>query len=85
MTTSSQPQVVVVANPKNVGVAILLTVLLGPLGMFYSTVGGAILMLIIALIVGFLTLGIGALLTWPICIIWAALAASAHNKRLSKP
>lgn len=37
--------VVTVASPKSVGVAFLLTLLFGPLGMFYSTVSGALIML----------------------------------------
>ena len=40
-----QPYIVVRA-PKSVGVAILLTLLFGPLGMLYSTVPGALIMLV---------------------------------------
>lgn len=75
-------QVIVAVSPKNVGVAIILTVLFGPLGMFYSTVSGAIIMMVVTAIVFFFTLGFGLLLTWPICVIWGAVAASAHNKQL---
>jgi hypothetical protein len=82
MSTQPVRQVVVVSPTKNVGVAILLTVLFGPLGMLYSTIVGAIVMLVITLVVGALTLGIGLLLTWPLCIIWGALAASSYNKKL---
>lgn len=73
---------VVVAQTKNVGTAIILTTLLGPLGMLYSTILGGVLMGIISSFVALVTLGFGLLFTWPICVIWAALAASSHNNRL---
>ncbi len=50
--------------------------------MFYSTIPGAIVMCLVSLVVGVLTLGLGFLLTWPICIVWGALAASAYNKKV---
>jgi hypothetical protein len=46
--------VVTVASPKSVGVAFLLTLLFGPLGMFYSTVSGALIMLGVFLVGGLL-------------------------------
>lgn len=79
---SNETKTVVVMPTKSVGVALLLTFFLGPLGMFYSTTVGAIVMLIISLIVGILTFGIGLLLTQPICMIWGAVAASQHNREL---
>lgn len=82
MATEQARQVVVVTPTKSAGVAILLTALFGPLGMFYSTITGAIVMIVVSLVVALFTLGFGLLLTWPICIIWAALAASSHNKKL---
>lgn len=75
-------KVSVVVPTKSPGIAILLPILFGPIGMFYSTIGGAIIILLVSLVVGVLTLGLGLLVTWPICILWAALAASAYNKRL---
>jgi hypothetical protein len=76
------PKVVLVQEPKNVGLALLLTFLFGPLGMLYSTVPGAIVMLIVSLFVMPLTLCFGAFIVWPICMIWAALAASSANDAL---
>lgn len=72
----------VVLTTKSPGIAILLTILFGPIGMFYSTIGGAIVMLLVSLIVGVVTLGFGLLITWPICILWAALAASSYNRKI---
>jgi len=83
---SSEPQspgqVTVVSTTKSMGISILLTVLFGPLGMLYSTIPGAIIMAIVSVIVGVLTVGIGFLITWPICIIWGAIATSSYNKKL---
>lgn len=79
MTT---PQFVVAISPKNVGVAILLTLFFGPLGMSYSTVAGAIIMCIVTLFVGLGTFGLGLVLIWPVSIIWGAIAADSYNKQL---
>ena len=84
--------IVIVASPKNVGVAILLAIFFGPLGMLYATVSGAILMVIVFLFIvispfvvrpiGPIYLGFGLLIFWPACIIWAGVATAIHNKRL---
>lgn len=76
------PQQVVVTPTKSTGLAIILTVLFGPLGMFYSTIWGAIIMIPISAVVGILTVGFGLFVTWPICVIWAASATSSYNKKL---
>ena len=79
---NQEPQQVVVTPTKSTGLAILLTVLFGPLGMFYSTIWGAIIMIPISAVVGILTVGFGLFVTWPICVIWAAVATSSYNKKL---
>jgi len=61
---------------------LLLTALFGSLGMFYLTVFGTIIMLIVEAIVGFITLGVGLLITHPICMIWGAIAAKKYNDKL---
>jgi uncharacterized paraquat-inducible protein A len=75
--------VVVVNNQKSVGLAILLTMCFGPLGMLYSTVGGAFIMFLVMTFTTVVTLGLGLFVTYPLCILWAALAANEHNKRLT--
>jgi hypothetical protein len=64
------------------GVSIILTILFGPLGMFYSTVSGAIIMIVVSFVAGILTFGLGLLLTWPASILWGAVATSSYNKKL---
>lgn len=70
----SHPPTIVVQR-KSRGLAFLLAFLFGPLGMLYTTVAGALIMLVIAGVVGFFTAGLGLILVWPVCIIWAVLAA----------
>ena len=36
----------VTKSPKSIGIAILLTILFGPLGLFYASVSGALIMLL---------------------------------------
>ncbi len=65
---------------KSVRVSIILTVLLGPLGMFYSTVGGATIMTLTALVVG-PAIGYGVLVMWPVCIVCGVFATRSYNDR----
>jgi hypothetical protein len=76
----NQPQIVI--SPKNTGIALLLTLLFGPLGMLYATIPGAIVMGILSFIAVFLTAGLGLIITWPICIIWTIVSVSSYNKNL---
>ena len=86
MSTEPRTPPVVLAAPKSVGLAVILTILFGPLGMLYSTVIGGVIMFVAAVFLAVITFfvgGLGALLTWPVCIIWGALAASSYNKNLT--
>jgi hypothetical protein len=71
-----------VVHTKNVGTAIILTVIFGPLGVFYSTIIGGIIMTIVTIVVATVTLGIGLIVTWPISVLWGALAAYMFNRRI---
>jgi len=82
METVNQKQTIIVKAEKSMGITILLTIFFGPLGMLYSTVTGAIIMIIVNVIVAIITLGFGLLITWPVCIIWAAVATNKYNKSL---
>lgn len=78
----SRPQIIITKSTKNVGLALLLTALFGPLGMLYSTIFGAIVMFVLCSILGFITFGFGAFLLWPICMVWSYFAAKKYNKNL---
>ena len=84
MENQTQNQTIIVANQKSTTTAAVLGFFFGPLGMLYSTISGAIIMFIISAIVGFLTVGIGLIVTIPICSIWAYLAAKKHNEKQLK-
>jgi hypothetical protein len=78
---ADQQIVVVQGAGKSTMVAVILSLFFGPLGMLYSTILGGVIMLIISIVVGLFTLGFGLIFTWPICVIWAALAADRQNKK----
>lgn len=82
METINQKQTIIVKAEKSMGITLLLTFLFGPLGMLYSTVTGAIVMIIVNVIVAIITLGFGLFITWPVCIIWGAVATNKYNKNL---
>jgi hypothetical protein len=65
---------------KSVGVSLALTLVFGPLGLLYSTVEGALLMILSGIGLG-IVLGSGALVIWPVSMIWGAIAASAYNQK----
>lgn len=78
-------QVVVTQSTKSVGVAVILAFLFGSIGMFYATVRGAIIMIILQSLFVILTFGIGFLLMFllnPVCMIWAGVAAKKSNEKL---
>jgi hypothetical protein len=78
-----QTTVIQVIDRKSVGAAVLLALFFGPLGMIYSTVVGALVMFVISLLVAVATLGLGLIITVPICAVWAGIAANSHNNRLN--
>lgn len=81
MSDTPTTTTIIIAQPeKSVIAAFLLTLLFGPLGLLYATIGGVIFLIIVAMILGTVTLGIGALITWPIAMIWAVIAALASKR-----
>ena len=80
MSETRQTTINLTVPTKSAVAALLLTFFFGPFGMFYSTVTGGIIMLIITVPVAVLTLGLGCIITQPICIIWAVVAVNSHNK-----
>lgn len=71
---------IIVARPeKSVMAAFFLTLLFGPLGLLYASIAGGIIMIILAIIVVPFTLGIGALIVWPVSMLWAVIAAVASK------
>lgn len=77
-----QPQIIIAQSPKNMGIALLLAFLFGPIGLCYSTVKGGIIMFVISIAVALITFGLGVLIMWIPCVIWAYIATDKYNKEL---
>ncbi len=73
--TTAQVPAVVVVNKKSVAAAFFFTLFFGPLGMLYTTVRGAIIMLIATIFFSVITAGVILPLMWLICMIWGCAAA----------
>ncbi|WP_298128425.1 hypothetical protein [Ferrovum sp.] len=79
--------VIVHQEPKNLAVAVILTLIFGPLGMLYATISGGLIMgavNLLILVISFLTFGIGSvffLITWPVCVIWTIISVNTQNKK----
>jgi hypothetical protein len=78
-----QQTVINVGGQKSVAGAVLLAFFFGPLGMLYATVPGAIVMFFVNILIGIPTLGVGLLLTVPLGAVWAGVAASSSNNRVT--
>ena len=64
---------------KDIALAIILTILFGPLGLLYVDVKIAFLMFIVTFIISLFTYGFGFLFTWPICVILAYYSVKKYN------
>jgi hypothetical protein len=75
-------RVVAYREPKSVALAVLLAFLFGPLGMIYSTGTGAVVMFLVNVLLVLPTLGLILLITIPVGMLWAGIAASNSNQRV---
>lgn len=73
---------VAASSTKSAGLAACLALLLGPIGMLYSTVSGALIMFLLNIVIIPATAGAGLLLTLPLGAVWASHAVSEHNRKL---
>lgn len=64
-------------------VGFLLTFFFGPLGLFYSSAAAAAGLLVAAILLGLTTLGIGAILLWPVSILVGFATVSRFNGRVA--
>jgi len=86
---SDNQQYIVMKSPKSLGIGLILTFFLGPIGLFYASIFGGIVMLVIDAIfavIGFITAGISLVVTAPlvnlVCMIWAYVKINSYNKDL---
>lgn len=68
------------AERKSTILALVLCLFFGPFGMLYSTVMGAIIMMILYVAIGIPTLGWGIAVLHPIAVIWGVWAAHRANQ-----
>ncbi len=70
---------------KNLFIALLLTFFFGPLGLFYASIMGGLVMLgayLVIAVIAALSFGIGTVLffpAWIACMIWAAMACKGNT------
>ena len=57
-------QTIVIGSRKSMGIALILSILFGPLGLLYASVLGGLVLLVFTLIIGAITFGVGALIGW---------------------
>ena len=67
---------------KSVAGALLFSVLLGPIGLLYSTYWGGFFMIFVSLIVVSSQQLYLIVLTWVICCIWSVGAVETYNRKL---
>ncbi len=78
--------VTIAAPRKSLAVAVILAVFFGPLGLLYASITGGLILLgadLVALVVTFVTFGIGSVLfplIWIASIIWAILAIQGKDQ-----
>ena len=65
---------------RSVVLALVLTLFLGPLGLFYASVPGALVLIGLAAVGVVPTFGFVLIFVWPASIAWAAVAASNKHK-----
>lgn len=67
---------------KSIPAAILFSVFLGPIGLLYSSVIGAIVMMFLALVAIGLHSYYPIVMVWMICCVWSVVAANKTNQKL---
>lgn len=63
-------------KPVNVRTAVLLALIFGPLGLFYTSIAGGLFCLFLLIVLGLFTVGIGIIPVWGVSVLWAYVSAS---------
>ncbi|HTT92565.1 MAG TPA: hypothetical protein VMF65_23630 [Acidimicrobiales bacterium] len=64
---------------KSITLALVLTLLFGPLGLFYVSAWGAVALIVVAAVGVVPTMGMVLIFVWPASMAWAAIAASRQH------
>ena len=67
-------------NKKSRITSLALTILLGPIGLFYSSAVAGFIMLIISIGAAAASFGASLLITWPLCVAIGDHCTHKHNK-----
>jgi len=68
-------------RPKSRGTSAILTVIFGPLGLFYSSAAGALVLLLVTIVSAGTV--IGPLLCWGAAIYWGDHTVRRHNESVA--
>jgi hypothetical protein len=69
---------------KNIALALVFAVILGPVGLLYSSFWGGFFMIFLALIIFTSKQMLLLFLTWVTCCIWSVGAAETYNRKTIK-
>jgi len=69
---------------KNIAVALLFSVILGPVGLLYASFWGGVIMIVLSIVVISAKYFFPIILLWLLCSIWAVGASNRYNKKLLK-
>lgn len=67
---------------KNMGSALLFTLLFGPLGLMYYAVPLGIVLLLFTIFAAFYTAGVALVVLWPVYLILTYFLISRHNNKV---
>lgn len=67
---------------KSVAGALLFCVLLGPVGVLYSSTRGGVILIILGFIVACVQLPVPIIMVWLISCIWGVAAANKYNNKV---
>lgn len=83
-STAAITKIIQIEKPKSAIAAFLLAFIFGPLGLLYATVTGGLVMIVISLVAMPLTGFLAGIVIWPVCWIWAIVAAAASKSSARK-
>lgn len=69
---------------KSMAVGVLLALFFGPLGLFYSSVPGGLILMLVGIPLAIVTGGLGLIPVAIASVIWAVVAIGRHNGKLIK-
>ncbi|MFZ1704887.1 MAG: DUF4339 domain-containing protein [Saprospiraceae bacterium] len=84
-TPLSTQQTIIISGSekKSLGLAVVLSLIFGPLGLLYSSVTGGVIMFFVSIFIGLITLGFGIVISWLVCVVWSVVAVNNHNEKIS--